>query len=439
MSTRRVLWIIAMIMSMHIFSGCNRDIWDNNDDNTDPDVPGDVQSLTFLASQHNPEPGLNSPFDCSLCKIIWEEGNAPVVTKIEGVYIDEDNTMYSSQGGGRIFVYSSSGKMKEEHPEYAKHGDIPIVIDVESMTWSIPEIDVAGVESYYYYRSWSDSETSHPGIMNSDGTTIYFAIEELDEDDEWNGDAHLIKYDVASQQSDFVTGALDLPGVVPGHLHDDDEYGNRIEIFSISPDGKYLVGHVTNWEKYGYTGWSNVGGGSPVLFLYNTISGEFTKITAYQGENDAPWPTFNTISYDSKTIYFSEDDTQYKYDISTGNITMVDESFAKLSNPYPNYAKISNDGRLAGVWDDYAVLYKIVGDKVERVGWDNLASYLWLDRTNSLQFNKARTKVCVLSDDDVDFQLRKRYYIELQSIESDAEVDTLFTLPNYITDLIQIW
>ena len=402
---------MALVMGMVLFISCD-EIFPDDPDN--PDKPGKLTKMTFIGTTGN-----------NPCFITWEKGEQPTIEPIEGIKLESsDHPNKSGQAGKYMLVCSSRFDVRGE---YYKKGSwrggesVPYLIDLETLEWEyLPHVKgnndlgfVPNIRAFFVSPDGKKACYSYQRVNAfADGQTY-----------ENRGEDGMAIYDFDSGKTEVIElgGLLNAVGFKGA-----ENFGWFIYINCFTPDSKTIIGTINYNATYGgFAGWQ---GGSHKLFRYDIAKNEFDLII---GESEGS-PSFRTILNDNETLYFWNVgygfSFHFKYNLKSRKVTSLPEGFEGMpSLSMNNHIRLGNKGNLEAYFGgNYK---KEVNGKVEGVKFKNLPE-------NSLQFNKSRTKAYGLITTK-----ERNYYVELQSVEADADapVDTLFTLPPNVSNLMQIW
>jgi hypothetical protein len=416
---------IALMMSMVLFVACDELFPDDPNDPDNPDKPGKSTVMTFIGTIDNDYP----------CFISWKKGDEPVIEKINGITFGYNNhPTLSGQLGSHFLVVSKKESVCRDYHKAGSFtgGPVPYVIDLETLEWTyLPHIK--GSKSEKLFVNMKDFYVSPDGKKVFYEFSRCFANSEGGPEDN-NAQDGLIMYDVASKKSAEINlqGLLNAVGYQPTYKDPygvDKPHGWYLSINCITPDSKTIIGSIRYHLAFsGFGGWQ---GGSTKLFRYDIPTDKFDLIV---GDSEGT-PSFISILNDNETLYFCNFgygfSYNFKYNLKTRKVTSLSKEYGGMTSlAIKNHMRIGNDGNLQGGTSNNNFYYKDNGNKVEVVEFKNLPYW----HQNSLQLNKSRTKVYALITTK-----EKNYYVELQSIDAEAPVDTLFTLPSNVGNLMQIW
>jgi hypothetical protein len=426
---------IALFLGMVLSVSCDPIDPDNPLDPDDPNKPGNSTVMTFIGTAGADPNGDAGQYTQTPCFITWEKGKQPTIELIEGIILGYgDHPNKSGQAGKYMLVYSNKESVRFDYHKKGTWtgGTVPFLIDLETLEWTyLPHIK--GSKSEKLFVNMKDFYVSPDGKKVFYEFSRCFANSEGGPEDN-NAQDGIVVYDVDSKETAEVNlqGLLDAVEFKPTYKDPygmDKPYGWYLSINCITPDSKTLIGTIRYHLAYaGFGGWQ---GGSTKLFRYDIPTDKFDLIV---GDSEGT-PSFISILNDNETLYFCNFgygfSHNFKYNLKTRKVTSLSKEYGGMTSlAIKNHMRIGNDGNLQGGTSNNNFYYKDNGNKVEVVEFKNLPYW----HQNSLQLNKSRTKVYALITTK-----KENYYVELQSIDAEAPVDTLFTLPSNVGNLMQIW
>ncbi len=417
--------VMAVSVSCEFFFGTGG----GKDDDDDPKV------MTFIGTiGANRDGGVGQGVQTP-CFISWEKGKSPIVEPIEGIILGYgDHPKRSGQAGNYMLITSGRESVRREYytTGWTSGVAVPYLIDLKTREWTyLPHITGnkekrASVHMSTYF-------------VSPDGKKVYYAFQRGTTTSSGEGLGNnandgIIVCDIESGESKEIgiQGLLNAVGYKSKYIDrfgDERSHGWFLTLHCITPDSKTLIGTIRYHVTYeGFSGWQ---GGVSKIFRYDISTDKFDLIV---GDSEGT-PSFTTILNDNETLYFCNYgygfSHYFKYNLKTRKVTKMPDDFKGMSGlSMSNHIRLDNQGLLQAGGTNNNYYHSEVNGKLEVVKFKNLP----YPHQNSLQFNKSRSKVYALKTSK-----EKNYYVELQGVDAEAPLDTLFTLPPNVGNLMQIW